>query len=97
MESTQSEVRIIARANGTTEPAPKPKNGTDYSLKELQEIVGGLIQIINLKDDLIMVVNEEGLLIGLEKNQFATALAIINEAAELIVGDVLVCHTDMVK
>lgn len=97
MESTQNEVRIIMRANGTTEPAPKPKNGTDYSLKELQEIVGGLIQIVNLKDDLIMVVNEEGLLIGLKKNQNATALAILSEAAELIVGDVLVCHTDMVK
>lgn len=85
------------RANGTTEPAQKPKNGTDYSLKELQEIVGGFIQIVNLKDDLIMVVNEEGLLIGLKKNQNATALAILSEAAELIVGDVLVCHTDMVK
>ena len=36
----------------------KPKNGTDFSLSELQAIVGGCIEIIDLFNGKIMVVNE---------------------------------------
>lgn len=38
-------------------------------LKSMQEAVGGLIEVINLEDDIVMVDNEEGKLIGLEGNR----------------------------
>lgn len=33
----------------------EPKNGTDFQLEELQAIVGGMIQIIEISDTEIMV------------------------------------------
>lgn len=74
------------------EVAVKPKNGTDFSLEELQAIVGGYIEIIYVKGNDIMVLNEEGKLIGLPINGKASRMA-----GEVIVGNVLVCDTKMVK
>lgn len=76
----------------------EPKNGTDYSLEELQEIVGGHIEILSLNDEEIMVLNEEGKILGLDLNDNATA--IISEAGywdDFIVGDVLVCKNEEVR
>jgi hypothetical protein len=72
----------------------KPKNGKDFKLKEMQEIVGGLIEIIHLDNNQIMVINEEGKLENLPFNQKATN--IVNNS-DIIVGDVLVCDSTMVK
>ena len=44
-------------------------------LTEMQEFVGGLIEIIQLKKDLDLIVNEEGKIIGLPINNSATILA----------------------
>ena len=44
----------------------EPSNGTDFSLEELKEFVGGYIEIVYLSKSQVMVVNEEGKLIGLE-------------------------------
>lgn len=74
----------------------EPKNGTDFTLEELQTIVDGHIEIVQIGDERIMVVNEEGRLLNLPHNYTASritsALGIVN-----IVGNVLVCHTSMVK
>ena len=76
-----------------------PKNGIDFSLSELQAIVSGYIEIINLFDGRIMVVNEEGKLKGLAINHVATR--IFNKAFpttfDVVVGDVLVCDSKQVK
>lgn len=76
-----------------------PENGSDFSLSELQAIVSGYIEIINLFDGRIMVVNDEGKLNGLAINHVATQ--IFNEAFpitfDVVVGDVLVCANDEVK
>jgi hypothetical protein len=46
----------IIKTDGTIiETHDKPRN-----LKELQAIVGGLIQFVYLDDDMLLVVNEEG-------------------------------------
>jgi len=37
-----------------------PENGKFFKLKELQSIVGGYIECLYLKDNMTMVVNEEG-------------------------------------
>ena len=83
-------VRIIF-TNGA-ELAVNPANGTDFELDVMQGIVGGLIEIVRLKDGYIMVCNEEGLLEGLEVNEKASKLA-----GYKIVGNVLVCPSSMVK
>lgn len=73
-----------------------PKNGKDFSLKELKEIVGGHIEVVNLGDD-YMVVNEEGKLIGLPFNLNATIVyQISTKIGEHIVGDVLVCPKNQI-
>lgn len=77
--------------------AVEPKNGTDFSLEELQKIVGGYIEVLRLGSEQIMVLNEEGKLYGLGVNDKATVLAVTAGYADIIVGDVLVCPKEMVK
>jgi hypothetical protein len=73
-----------------------PKNGRDFSLKELKEIVGGYIEIINLGDD-YMVVNEVGKLIGLPFNPKATRIyQHFTRIDDYIVGDVLICEKNQI-
>jgi hypothetical protein len=75
----------------------KPNNGTDFSLEELQEIVGGYIEIVSLMDDEIMVINEEGKLIDLPFNETATQMyQEVDGFYDYIAGDVLVCDSNMV-
>lgn len=74
----------IIKTDGT-EIFIEPNNGTDFSLKELQDIVGGYIEIVRLPNFLV-VANEEGLLLELEPNTIASLMA-----GTMIVGDVLIC------
>lgn len=91
----------IIKADGTTIEV-EPKNGTDFSLEEMNEIVNGYIEIVWFHDgsDNIMVLNEEGKIEGLPYNHQATIIAQQGKAISLtdnIVGDVLLCHKDQVK
>ena len=76
-----------------------PANNRDFSLEELQEIVGGCIDVISLTSGQIMVINDEGKLNGLSYNDEATRLfrAAYKSTIDYIVGDVLVCDTNMVE
>lgn len=65
----------------------EPSNGTDFSLTELQAVVGGFIEVVHLPDGRLMVVNDEGKLNGLPINPKASELY-----PDIIVGDVLVCE-----
>ena len=47
----------------------------DNSLRVFQNAVGGLIEPVRIAPTLEMYVNEEGILLGLEKNILATAIA----------------------
>lgn len=91
----------IIKADGTIIKV-EPNNGTDFSLEEMNEIVGGYIEIVWFHDgsDNIMVLNEEGKIEGLPYNHQATIIAQQGKAISLtdnIVGDVLLCHKDQVK
>jgi len=77
----------IIRADGTSEER-MPADGKEFSLPELQDAVGGYIELITITDGRFMVVNEEGLLKKLPMNMVASSLA-----HQIIVGDVLVCET----
>lgn len=90
---------LIYRASGDVENV-EPKNGTDFSLEELQKIVDGLIEIKFLRDDegRVMILNEEGKLRNLLYNERATTLyrKFVYEH-DFIVGDVLICDKSQIK
>lgn len=73
----------ILYTDGTSKEI-SPANGTDFSLKELQAIVEGYIESIPLKDSKLMVINEEGKLEGLPRNEQATKLAELPTVEERI-------------
>jgi len=75
----------------------KPKNGKYFKLKELQTIVGGYIECVYLKDDMTMVVNEDGKLNGLPYNDLATKIMYKNGFFDVIVGPALVCPSKLIK
>ena len=75
-----------------------PKNGTTFELEEMQEIVGGYIEVIRLNDGRLIIVNEEGLLQGLPVNIEATnILRRDHSTTQYVVGTAIVCDGDMVE
>ena len=76
------------RADGRNEKV-KPKNGTHFTLEELQTYVGGYIERVELQNNEEMWLNEEGKLLGLPINHHATAISGL-VPYDVIVGDVLV-------
>ena len=75
-----------------------PKNGTDFQLEELKSIVGGYIEIVNLRDGRLICLNEEGKLYNLPYNNKATDIfRAAFRTNDFIVGDVLVCKEDEIQ
>lgn len=66
-----------------------PPAGKYYTLKELQQAVGGAVELIQLGGDYVMLVNEEGMILGLRDNERATDLC----GGFPIVGAALVCRS----
>ena len=89
----------IYKAHGLVIDNFEPKNGKHFSLSELQAIVSGFIEIVYLKDDRLMIVNEEGKLNGLAINHAATSIFLDSfpYSFDVIVGDVLVCDSKQVR
>jgi len=85
----------IIRVNGQTEEV-EPADGKVFSLKEMQEIVGGWIEIIYLRDCRVVVVNEEGRIRGLQHNESASQIT-VGQVFGNIVGDALVCSKLQLK
>ncbi len=61
----------IIKTDGMRQPV-QPANGTDFTLEEMQAIVGGDIELVFLNETEIMVVNEEGKINDLAYNPAAT-------------------------
>jgi len=80
---------ILIKSNGE-ETNVLPKNKTDFKLDELQNYVGGIIEIVRTKDNKMMVMNEEGKINELPINKKATNLYVHSDF-DFIVGDVLIC------
>jgi len=72
-----------------------PANNQYFTWEELSVIVGGFIEIVDLDEQHVMVLNDEGRLLGLPWNKVATDLFNIPGRAwyDPIVGDVLVCNS----
>lgn len=80
----------------------EPKNGTDFKLDELYKHLNcSLVEVINLNQDDIMVVDEEGKWASNNViNVNATVLAQKNQAIifwDYIVGDAIVCNRKMIR
>lgn len=88
----------IIKTNGTRYTVV-PQNGTDFTLKEMQAIVGGLIELIELDGENTMVINEEGKLLGMPCNVEASRRFISHfpSTSDFIVGDVLICNNNQIR
>lgn len=80
----------------------EPKNGTDFKLDELyKHLQCSLVEVINLNQDDIMVVDEEGKWASNNViNVNATMLAQENQAItswDYIAGDTIVCNRKMIR
>ena len=77
----------------------EPKDGKEFSLEEMQTIVSGYIEIVDLPDGNYMVVNEDGKLKGLAINHVATQIYTnaLPGVYDVIVGDVLVCNKHQIS
>ena len=76
----------------------QPKNGKDFKLEELRDIVEGWIEILYLNDGRLMVINEEGKLEGLDLNVNATNIYMESfENNDIIVGNALVCDKNEIE
>ena len=80
----------------------EPKNGTDFKLDELyKHLQCSLVEVINLNQDDIMVVDEEGKLKSNNVvNVNATVLAQENRAIvfwDYIAGNAIVCNRQMIR
>jgi len=71
---------------------PLPGNSVSYTLAELQGWVGGYIEMIRLPGNMIMLVNEEGLMKRLKPNRPASQLA-----RRPIVGPAVVIPSNLMK
>ena len=99
MDSTM-QTAFILTPKGRINAAPKPAdiNGT-FSLKQMQGIVGGYIEMIHIptEDDygsMIMILNEEGKLKKMPPNLPASMLSGLMPHDQ-IVGTVLVCSSSL--
>lgn len=86
----------IIKSDGTSADF-MPKNGTDFTLEELQKAVGGYIQIVYISSTQIMVLNEDGKNEGLPYNHNASLIFAMAGIKDFAVGDVVVCGKEMVK
>lgn len=89
----------IFQVDGTRREV-KPADGQYFSLEEMQQIVGGFIQILPLNGEMYLVVNENGKIQHppLPVNPSAT-LFTRNLIAhdDMIVGDVLICSEEYLQ
>lgn len=89
---------VIYKAHGEVINNFEPKNGTDFSLSELNAIVCGHIEIISILGGKYMVINEEGKLKNLAINWPATKIFQDSYGKhDVIVGDALVCDIGQIK
>ena len=86
---------LILKTDGTKVEITATRADGTLSLKQMQQAVGGYIQLVNTANpDVILVVNEEGKLRDLPINEQATRIYFAAHGmSDVLVGDVLVCHT----
>jgi hypothetical protein len=59
----------------------------------MQDLVGGYIEVLWLKDGNVLVVNEEGKINGLDYNETATEVVQANGMDDIIVGNAILMES----
>ena len=77
---------VLIQANGGIKIAA-PKNGRAFTIAEMQKLVGGYVEYLITMSGQVMVVAEEGRLMGLPENEKAT---LVYGRGDFVVGNVLV-------
>jgi urocanate hydratase len=76
----------------------KPTYVKSYSLKAMQEAVGGSIQMLAYKDDMVVYCNEEGMLKGLNPSayipDFLRHLGFEGHLPNMVFGNVVITGND---
>lgn len=72
-----------------------PEDGNLFSLTQLQQVVGGYIELIYLPHGKIIVIDEEGKLKRKPLNAWATAFAKL--PVDLVVGDAVLIDSDQIE
>ena len=82
LQMKENEIRVLK-----VEPHEHPKECIlENTLEALQEAVDGYIDIIGLEDDICILLNDEGKLIGLEGNR--------SLGDDILVGNFYICGSD---
>jgi len=87
---------MLIRPGETAPWCAFPDNGTDFTLAELQEAVGGDIETVSLAgmstSIALLIVNKDGHRLGLAVNDAATFVA-----GRVIVGAALMCPQELLR
>ena len=90
---------MVIYPDGFVREFPDPDRDEGYTLEELQEVVGGPIQVVNASNNRIAICHEEGKIVGLDYNALATQ--VVGEdslmAKDYMVGPVLFCQPEHVQ
>lgn len=78
-------VGVLVRATGEIEPVA-PANGVRFTLRELQTLVGGYIEIVRCPWGGLMIVDEEG---HLKRKRWNAAATLLAQSRDPIAGDVV--------
>lgn len=88
---------IVIKTDGTKD-ALQPKDNKVFTLEELKSVVGVYIEIVQLTEDYLMVINEEGKLLDLPINVVATRVyRASRNTDDFIVGNVLICSNKEIE
>lgn len=85
----------LIRADGTESPIA-PANGATFTFKELYPVLGcDCIEMIHLSNGDLMLMDESGKYAEKAQNDIATLIADNIGGSDCIVGDVVVCPSEM--
>lgn len=77
------------KVDGTVVPVV-PSKGAKFTLKELQDMVGGYVERVRLPKGMVLIANEDGMPLGLPLNRAASEMTGIT-----LVGDVVLLPKGM--
>ena len=87
---------VIVTPSGSMKEV-KPMNGEKFTLFELQQHVGGYIEIIYLTNDKLLVVDEEGKLKGKPLNRIATGWLNADGIIDYVAGTAILMDSKLMQ
>lgn len=70
-----------------------PANGKHFELEEMQKIVGGYIEMVQVSDQYVLICNEDGIALKLPHNEDATWV----HGGMGLLGNVLICRRSLLE